>query len=180
MVDSGPAVVTKATSKASTTERARRRWARLGDKVERMKCCSSGTAAAVFAIGATPAGAGAHGTNLIPRRGSSHEKAGSQSRPFCHLERRVTTHDAVGSNLPRARPTRIHQREIDRRNSKQRDHRWFLRVALHAVMVRSVSQDRPRHDLSVYDFGIWARRLMRSNRPPSWPLCAAPSSFEIR
>ena len=82
----------------------------------------------------------------------------------------MTTHDAVGSNLPRARPTRIHQREIDRRNSKQRDHRWFLRVALHAVMVRSVSQDRPRHDLSVYDFGIWARRLMRSNRPPSWPL----------
>ena len=96
------------------------------------------------------------------------------------LERRVTTHDAVGSNLPRARPTRIHQREIDRRNSKQRDHRWFLRVALHAVMVRSVSQDRPRHDLSVYDFSIWARRLMRSDRPPSWPLCAAPSSFEIR
>ena len=43
------------TSKASTTARARRRCARLGDKWERMKCCSSGTAAAVFAIGATPA-----------------------------------------------------------------------------------------------------------------------------
>jgi hypothetical protein len=36
MVDSGPAVMTKATSKASTTVRASRRCARLGDKVERM------------------------------------------------------------------------------------------------------------------------------------------------
>jgi len=54
IVESGPAVMTKAATKASTTARARRRWARLGDKVERKKCCSSGTAAAVFAIGATP------------------------------------------------------------------------------------------------------------------------------
>src|SRR4029077_8519025 len=54
MLDSGPAVVAKAASNASTTARARRRCAKLGDKFERRKCCSSGTAAAVFAIGATP------------------------------------------------------------------------------------------------------------------------------
>jgi len=75
--------------------------------------------------------------NLIPRRGSSHEKAGSQSRPFCHLERQVTTHDAIGSNLPPARLARIHQRQVDGRDSEQRDHRRLLRVALHAVVVRS-------------------------------------------
>src|SRR5215813_13067619 len=57
MVDSGPAVMAKATSKASTTARARRRCARLGDKCERTKCCSS-EAAGVFAIGAPPAGQG--------------------------------------------------------------------------------------------------------------------------
>src|SRR2546430_12938695 len=127
MVDSGPAVMTKATSKASTTARARRRCARLGDKVERMKCCSSGTAAAVFAIGATPPqGLERTEPNLIPRRGSSHEKAGSQSRPFCHLERQVTTHDAIGSNLPPARLAPIHQRQSDGRDSAQRDHRPLL------------------------------------------------------
>src|SRR5712691_2350618 len=164
IVESGPAVMTKAATKASTTARARRRWVRLGDKVERMKCCSSGTAAAVFAIGATPAGAGAYGTNLIPRRGSSHETAGSQSRPLCHLERQVTTHDTVGSNLPPARPTRIHQREIDRRDSKQYDHRWFLRVALHAVIVRS-SRVGPGMTFQFTISACGQRRLMRSNKP---------------
>ena len=53
-VESGPAVMKKATSKTSTTPRASRLCARPGDKLERMKCCSSGTTAAVFTIGATP------------------------------------------------------------------------------------------------------------------------------
>src|SRR2546430_16979301 len=123
MVDSGPAVMTKATSKASTTARARRRCARLGDKVERMKCCSSGTAAAVFAIGATPPqGLERTEPNLIPRRGSSHEKAGSQSRPFCHLERRGATHHAGGLKLPPARPARSHHRPNERGASAKRGH----------------------------------------------------------
>src|SRR3984893_19571466 len=90
MLDSGPAVVAKAASNASTTARARRPCARLGDKFERRKCFSSGTAAAVFAIGDSAA-VGAHGTNLIPRRGSSHDTARLAVNPFCHLERQVTT-----------------------------------------------------------------------------------------
>jgi hypothetical protein len=53
MVESGPAVMKNATSKASTTARASRLCARPGDKFERMKCCSSGTTAVVFTIGAT-------------------------------------------------------------------------------------------------------------------------------
>src|ERR1700704_2047193 len=56
MVESGPAVMKKATSKTSTTPRASRLCARLGDKLERMKCCSSGTTVAVFSIGATRSG----------------------------------------------------------------------------------------------------------------------------
>src|ERR1700722_16965276 len=51
-VESGPAVMKKATSKASTIARASRRSARSGDKLERMKCCFSGTNA-VFNIGET-------------------------------------------------------------------------------------------------------------------------------
>jgi Tetratricopeptide repeat len=71
MAPSGPAVMTKATSKASTTASASRRCARLGDKVERMKCCSSGTATAVIVIGA------------IPRRGwSARNQSYSASRLF--------------------------------------------------------------------------------------------------
>src|SRR5258705_1011342 len=54
MLESIPAVMKKATSKTSTTPRASRLCARPGDKLERMKCCSSGTTAAVFTIGATP------------------------------------------------------------------------------------------------------------------------------
>src|SRR5207244_2701440 len=53
MVESGQAVMKKATSKASTTARASRLCPRLGDKLERMKFCSSGTVTAVFTIGAT-------------------------------------------------------------------------------------------------------------------------------
>src|SRR4029077_12322158 len=45
MVDSGPSVITKAISKASTMARATLLCARPGDRVERMKCCSSGTTA---------------------------------------------------------------------------------------------------------------------------------------
>src|SRR5262249_34097261 len=53
-----------ATSKASTTARARRRCAKLGDKCERTKCCSSGAAAVVlFAIGVPSEGL--EGTELI-------------------------------------------------------------------------------------------------------------------
>src|SRR3984893_12096456 len=67
MVESGPtSVMKKTTSKASTTARASRRCARPGDKLERMKCCSSGTTAAVFTIGGTPRsgwGAG-HGARM--------------------------------------------------------------------------------------------------------------------
>jgi hypothetical protein len=37
------------------------------------------------------AAVGAHGTNLIPRRGSSHDTARLAVNPFCHLERQVTT-----------------------------------------------------------------------------------------
>src|SRR5215813_12392342 len=131
--------MTKAATKASTTASASRVCARLGDKFERTKCCSAGTEPTVLSIGATPQGAGAHGTDFTPRRDSSRDTAGSQSRPFCHLQRQVTTHDAVGSDLPPARLTGIHQRQIDRRDSKQRDHRWLFRVALHAVVVRSAS-----------------------------------------
>jgi hypothetical protein len=39
------------------------------------------------------------------------------------LQRQVTTHDAVGSNLPPARLAGVHQRQLDRRDSEQRDHR---------------------------------------------------------
>src|SRR6266481_3096509 len=53
MVESGPAAMKNATSKAITTARASRFCARPGDKLERMKCCSSGSTAAVFTIGAT-------------------------------------------------------------------------------------------------------------------------------
>src|SRR3979411_2864324 len=52
MVESGPAVIKKATSKASTTAKASHFCARPGDKLERMKCCSSGTKVSVFTIGA--------------------------------------------------------------------------------------------------------------------------------
>src|SRR5712671_5511251 len=52
MVESGPAVIKKATSKASTTVKASHFCARPGDKLERMKCCSSGTKVSVFTIGA--------------------------------------------------------------------------------------------------------------------------------
>jgi hypothetical protein len=37
------------------------------------------------------AAVGAHGTNLIPRRGSSHDTARLAVNPFCHLKRQVTT-----------------------------------------------------------------------------------------
>src|ERR1700730_12328451 len=53
MVESAPSVMKKATSKASTTTRARRLCAGLGGKLARKKCRSSGTTAAVFTIGAT-------------------------------------------------------------------------------------------------------------------------------
>src|SRR6266699_1537862 len=54
MVESGPtSVMKKASSKASTTAIASRFWARVGDKLERMKFCSSGSATALFTIGAT-------------------------------------------------------------------------------------------------------------------------------
>src|SRR5712671_7540766 len=95
MVESGPAVMTKATSKASATASASRLCARLGGKFERTKCCSSGTAAAGFAIGAPPAGAGAHGPILF-RVAAVHTPLGSQSRPLCQLERLPTTHNARG------------------------------------------------------------------------------------
>src|ERR1700731_1837707 len=42
----------RTTSKTSTTARASRLCARVGDKLERIKCCSSGTTVAVFIIGA--------------------------------------------------------------------------------------------------------------------------------
>src|ERR1700730_10580261 len=52
IVESGPAAMKNKTRKTSTTARASRRCTGPGDKLER-KCCSSGTIAAVFAIGAT-------------------------------------------------------------------------------------------------------------------------------
>src|SRR5262245_52318332 len=101
MVDSGPAVMTKATSKASTTARARRRCARLGGKVERMKCCSSGTAAAVFVIGATPRRGWSARNQSYSASRLFNDTAGSQSRPFCRSERQVATHDERGCPLPK-------------------------------------------------------------------------------
>src|ERR1700694_4586996 len=47
-----PAVMKNATSNISATPSASRFCARLGDKLDRIKCCSSG-AAAIFVIGAT-------------------------------------------------------------------------------------------------------------------------------
>src|SRR3981189_979535 len=44
----------RAASKRTPPARASRLCARLGDKLKRMKCCSSGTTVAVFTIGATP------------------------------------------------------------------------------------------------------------------------------
>src|SRR5260370_542333 len=74
MVESGPtSVIKKATSKASTTARASLLCAWLGDKLERMKCCSSGRTAAVFTIERLLAAAGTSGTKLIRLRHSRHE-----------------------------------------------------------------------------------------------------------
>src|SRR5262245_54394648 len=64
-----------ATSKASTTARARRRCAKLGDRCERTKCCSSGAAAAVFAIGAPLGGIGGYELILFRVGNSPHETA---------------------------------------------------------------------------------------------------------
>src|SRR6516162_2159587 len=68
------------------------------------------------------------------------------------------------SNLPPARLTGIHQRQIDRRDSKQRDHRWLLRIALHAVVVGRVSDaphepsGRDRHGLIGVEVGAAVHR----------------------
>src|ERR1700722_16537747 len=40
------------------------------------------------------------------------------------------------SDLAPARPAWIDKFKLDRRNSKQGDHRWFLRISLYAVVVR--------------------------------------------
>src|SRR5258706_3328248 len=53
MRESGPAVMKKATSKASMTARARCLCARVGGKLERTKCSSSRSTAAVLTIGAS-------------------------------------------------------------------------------------------------------------------------------
>src|SRR5262245_2668708 len=54
MPESRCAVInTKTANRPSTTVRASRFCAALGGNVERMKCCSSGTAASVFSIAAT-------------------------------------------------------------------------------------------------------------------------------
>src|SRR5260370_16594024 len=84
MVESGPAVMTKATSKASATASASRLCARLGGKFERTKCCSSSTAAAGFAIGTPPAGAGAHGPILF-RVAAVHTPLAPHSPPLSPL-----------------------------------------------------------------------------------------------
>src|ERR1700716_2516305 len=52
MVESGPAVMIKAVTMASTTPRASRRCAKLGDKLDRMNCRPSGTTLVVISIGA--------------------------------------------------------------------------------------------------------------------------------
>ena len=93
MVESGPAVMTKAMSKPSATASASRLCARLGDKFERTNCCSSSTAAAVFAIGAAPYGLKRAQPILFGIAAPHTRPPGSQSRPFCQLEGLATTHD---------------------------------------------------------------------------------------
>src|SRR5438067_2182251 len=94
MVESGPAVMIKARSNASATPSASRLCARLGGKFERTNCCSSSTAAAVFAIGAAPYGLERAQPISFGIAALHTRPPGSQSRPFCQLEGLATTHDA--------------------------------------------------------------------------------------
>src|SRR3954454_21022711 len=91
MVESGPSVIRKATSKASTTAIASRLWARLGGKLERMKFCSSGAATAVFTIGASlRSGCNARQEDYTASPLSSQAAAFDAISPHC-------TADAQGS-----------------------------------------------------------------------------------
>src|ERR1700692_2240078 len=81
-VESGPVVMKQEARKASTTARASRLCARPGDKFKRMKCCSSGTTAAIFTIGATFRSA----RNTRHRAGTvRHACPKAARRQFCPL-----------------------------------------------------------------------------------------------
>src|SRR5258705_3218248 len=93
MVESGPAVMKKATSKAITTARASRFCVRPGDKLERKKCCSSGSTAAVFTIRATLR-SGWNARHEAHTASTLSSQAASARRHFCLLGRLTTNKQA--------------------------------------------------------------------------------------
>src|ERR1700676_377919 len=96
MVESGPAEMTKAATKASTTVRASRFCARVDEWLDRMKFCSSERPAGIVTIGASlRAGLNWRCEPHIAGPVSSQAVCLS-SPPFCSLGRRVTT----GKGLP--------------------------------------------------------------------------------
>src|ERR1700681_660537 len=97
MVESSPSVVKKAATRASRTARASRLCAGLGDKLERMKCCPSGTTAAVFTIGAPLRG----GWDARKESHAAPPLAASARRHFRPLDRLTASKDA---SRPSKRP----------------------------------------------------------------------------
>src|ERR1700687_4666351 len=93
MLESGQAVMKKATSKASATARANRLCARPGDKPERIKSCSFGTTTAVFTIAATLRG-GSNARHKAHTASPLLPQAASVRRHLCPLGRLTTSKEA--------------------------------------------------------------------------------------
>src|SRR3984893_8737959 len=104
----------KATSKTRTMARASRLCARPGDKLARMKCCSSGTTAALFTIAATLR-SGWNARHEDHTASSASSQADSVRRHFCPLGRLRTSKEA-------SRPLKRLDRKsfLRRRMSRQR------------------------------------------------------------
>src|SRR5260370_20100389 len=93
MVESSPSVIKKAASKASRTARASRLCAGLGDKLERMKGCCSGTTTVVFTIGATLRGR-CNARREADTASPLASRVASVRRYFCPLGQLRTSNEA--------------------------------------------------------------------------------------